>query len=163
MKALSQDGLVFKGYKLAKALSQPLLLKSHSLSLHHDLCFIPVSALPNGLRYLWAPEKIQDSLPTRYEAIFLSLTLWTAHELIWPSPSPENSCMCWIFFTLWDCSVVPGYSFWTILQGCLSVNWRKHGSALRPFSRHCRFSFWGLVWLCLTSVLSISEQNGLTA
>lgn len=171
----------FKSYKLAKADRSSLTTSSPWVSLfqptrYHDLCFITLSTCYcvrplNGLRYFWAlsSEKIRDSSPTRYEAIFVFDPLnlpWT-----WLTFSiSKNSCMRWMFyitFTVKLCKTVllcSGYLDNSAgLNACLSVNWRKHASTLRPFSCHCKFSFRGLVWLRLTSVLSISEQNGLTA
>ena len=122
----------------------------------------------------FSSEKTRDSLPTRYEAIFLSLTLWTSHELGWPSPSPKNSCMCWIFYTTFTCQTLRDCSFCfpvyldnsAGLNACLGVNWRKHASTLQPFSRHCKIFFRGLVLLrfFLTSVsFHLRKKNGLTA
>lgn len=172
----------FKSYKLAKADRSSLTTSSPWVSLfqptrYHDLCFITPSTCYcvrplNGLRYFWALFRLRKyGIPRQPDMRpFLSLTLWTSHELGWPSPSPRTH-VCVGYFTsrllsnsarLFFCVLV----IWTILQGwnaCLSVYWRKHASTLQPFSRHCKFSFRGLVWLHLTSVLSISEQNGLTA
>lgn len=123
----------FKRYKLAKAACSSLTTSSPpwvSLSQptrYHDLCFITLSTCYcvrplNGLRYFWAlsSEKIRDSLPTRYEAIFFCL---------WPSEPPMNlvdllqELMCCVgYFTplllsnsarLFFCFLV----IWTILQG----------------------------------------------
>lgn len=122
----------FNRYKLAKAACSSLKTSSTWVSLsqptrYHNLCFITTSTCYcvrplNGLRYFWAlsSEKIQDSCQPDMRP-FLSLTLWTSHEHSWSSPSPKNSCMCWILHlfycqSLWGCSI----SFlviWTILQG----------------------------------------------
>lgn len=73
----------FKSSKLAKAACSSLTTSSPWVSLsqptrYHNLCFITLSTCYcvrplNGLKYFWALsyEKIQDSLPTRYEAIFV--------------------------------------------------------------------------------------------
>ncbi len=96
-------------YKLAKAACSSLTTSSPWVSLsqptrYHDLCFITLSTCYcvrplNGLRYFWAlsSEKMQDSLPTRYEAIFV----FDPQNLPWTWLTfsiPENSCMCWIFY-----------------------------------------------------------------
>lgn len=123
----------FKLYKLAKAARSSLKTSSTWVSLsqptrYHDLCSITPSTCYcvhplNGLRYFWAlsSEKIQDSLPTRHEAIFC----------LWPSEPPMNFVdllhpqeLIYVldilhhFYcqTLPDCSFLfPGYL--TILQG----------------------------------------------
>lgn len=58
-----------------------------------------------------------------FSFLFLSLTLWTSHELCWPSSSPKNSYMCWRFYcqTLQDCSLV----FWLSGLFCKFERLRK--------------------------------------
>lgn len=149
----------FKLYKLAKAARSSLKTSSTWVSLsqptqYHDLCSITPSNCYcvhplNGLRYFWAlsSEKIQDSLPTRHEAIFVFDPLNLPWTLLTFS-IPKNSYMCWIFYTTFTvklCQTVllfPGYLDNSAgLNACLSVNWRKHASTLQTFSCHCKFSF----------------------
>lgn len=123
----------FKRYKLAKAAHSSLKTSSTWVShsqptQYHDLCFITLSTCfcvhpLKGLRYFWAlsSEKMQDSLPTWHEAIFVVDPLNLPWTLLTFS-IPKNSYMCWIFYTtvllsnsarLFCCFLV----IWTILQG----------------------------------------------
>lgn len=123
----------FKLYKLAKAARSSLKTSSTWVSLsqptrYHDLCSITPSTCYcvhplNGLRYFWAlsSEKIQDSLPTRHEAIFVFDPLNLPWTLLTFS-IPKNSYMCWIFYTTFTVKLCQTVLFcflviWTILQG----------------------------------------------
>lgn len=134
----------FKSYKLAKAC---LLLSYNLFSLSVTLSAYTVSRF--GFRHtehlLPCPpfKRIKGiSEPFRLGKYripcqpdmrpFLSLTLWTSHELGWPSPSPKNSCTCWIFcttFTVKLCEtvlLVSGYLDNSAgLNACLSVKLKK--------------------------------------
>lgn len=108
-------------------------------------------------------RKIQDSLPTTW-----------GHFCVWPSEPPMNFVdlfhareLIYVLDILrhFNCQTLPDCSFISTyldssagLIACLSVNWRQHARTLQTFSRHCKFSFWGSVLCCLTSVLSISEK-----
>lgn len=134
----------FKSYKLAKAC---LLLSYNLFSLSLTLSAYTVSRF--GFRHTehllpcppfkWI-KGISEPFRLRKYRIpcqpdmrpFLSLTLWTSHELVWPSPSPKNSCTCWIFcttFTIKLCEtvlLVSGYlDNSTGLNACLSVKLKE--------------------------------------
>lgn len=174
----------FKSYKLAKAACSSLTTSSPWVSLsqptrYHDLCFITLSTCYcvrplNGLRYFWAlsSEKIQYSLPTRYEAIFFVfdplnlpwtwLTFSIPQELMLrvgyfaPLLLSNSARLFFCFSGYLDNSAG--------LNACLSVNWRKHAGTLQPFSRHCKISFgvWFLLRFNLCS-FHLRKKNGLTA
>lgn len=115
------------------------------------------------IKVFWAlsSEKILESCQPDMRP-FLSLTLWTSHELSWPYPSPRtHSCVGYFTVkTLRDCFLFSGYLDNSAgLNACLGVNSRKHASTLQTFSRHCKYSF-GVRYLPrLTSVMSISEKK----
>lgn len=119
--------------RLLTPLLKPLLPESHSRTTHTVSQFVfrterllqcpppfkQIKVFPVRLRkYRILANQTWGHLFLFFFLRFLSLTLWTSHELCWPSTSPGNSCMCWTlchFYcqTLWDCFVV----IWTILQG----------------------------------------------
>lgn len=104
-------------------------------------------------------EKIWELLPTTHETVFVFDLLnlpWTLLTFF----IPNNQRMCWRFYyqTLQDCSVLfllfSSLDYSARLRACLSVNGRKRASTLQIFTSFL---------LCLTSICSISEKNGLTA